>query len=135
MRRLIKKRAGVGDLFVSMIAILAITLVTFLYINSLADIQLRTNLDQVARKYILIMESEGDLTSTQKQSMKEEMKAVSSDITNVTITTTGGNGYGTLVTLRAECTAKTTNLASGTAITKRDRTIKYIIEKQSTAKY
>lgn len=134
MKNLMKKRAGAGDLFASLVAIMSITLVVFLYINSIADIQLRTQLDQVARKYILVMETEGNLSSEEKTEMKQELLAVSPYITDVKVTTTGGNGYGTLVTLKAECKAKVTNVADF-GITKRNRVVTYVIEKQSTAKY
>lgn len=135
MKPLIKKRAGAGDLFVSLVAIMAITLVVFMYMNTIADVQLRTSLDQVGRKYILIMESEGNLSSTEKTKLIQEVKAITPDIKAVSVSTTGGNGYGTLVTLKITCTAYTTNVAENSIIPKRNRLTQYVIEKQSTAKY
>lgn len=135
---LVKKKKGEGDFFVSAVAIFSLTLVTFLYLSALADVQIRIGLDQVARKYILIMETEGGLSSSNYTSLKSEAKAVSKYITDVSVDYTNGSGYGTPVSLKLTCKAKTTNIVGSQNQTiKPDRsgTSTYTVRKQSTAKY
>ena len=150
MRKLIaKKRAGQGDLIASFFVILALTLFVFYFINAIGDVNTRIELDQIARKYILIMEASGGLTTEQEQMIKNEcagVKAVKdrigSNVDEITVTWNDGTqtprGYGSNITLEITCPAYATSYIEGDNIVgsiKRNRPVNYTIRKQSTAKY
>ena len=52
-----KKNKGVSDLIASLVAIVGLITVSVIMINVIADVYTRTQLDQVARKYILMLEA------------------------------------------------------------------------------
>ena len=147
---LIKKRKGQGDLIASLFVLLALTLFVFFFIHSIGDVNTRINLDQVARKYILRMESSGSLTAEEMEQIKTECNQIKS----VKIATGGSNspikvsyngtntstGYGGTITLEIRCpVAVTTYSTEGTFVGKitknKDNVVEYVITKQSTAKY
>lgn len=158
-----KKHKGNGDLIASLFVILALTIFSLFFINSIADINTRIQMDQVARKYILRMESEGYLTASDKSSMISDLmqipsvKAVTdgSDI-SFSGTTESEVGYGGTIILKFSCPAAVTKYVSPSTHTegsgddavevadtttfggiRRDASTKetYVVTKSSTAKY
>lgn len=153
-----KKQKGQGDLIASLFVVLALTLFVFFFINVIADVNTRIQMDQIARKYILRMETEGYLTDEEAAAMKTELcsipsvgaVATESDI-DLTGTTMGSpKGYGATIILDIKCPATTTKYTSPQqddgsivveqssvgSIKRDDTTIKvYRITKSSTAKY
>ena len=145
-----KKRKGQGDLIASLFVLLALTLFVFFFINSITDVNTRIQLDQIARKYILRMESSGSLTSEEMLAIKQECNNIKSvniatggDISKIKVTWNGTNearAYGSEITLKIVCPAVvTTYKDDGTfvgSITRNpEDAIEYVITKQSTAKY
>lgn len=153
------KKSGQGDLIASIFVILALTMFVFLYINSIGAITTRTQLDEIGRRYILRMESSGELTSSEVESIKTECnkidlvrKATGGSNNEIKVTWNNGAGqqsYGNTVSLVIECPVSTLNYgqtnkeATGKASildilnkTNDKSDVKwYIIRKQSTAKY
>ena len=148
---LIKKSKGQGDLIASLFVLLALTLFVFFFVNSIGDINTRIQLDQIARKYMLRMESAGELTADEMTDIKEECNALTSvskatggDLSKINVTWNNSEGkksYGGTITLEIICPAVVTTYKNdeGTFIgtIKRDAStaINYVITKQSTAKY
>lgn len=162
---LVNKAKGAGDLIASMFVILALTLFVFFFINVIADVNTRIQMDQIARKYILRMESEGYLTAEEESSIKTELLSIPSvkavtDESGISLdgSTKDPVGYGATLVLKIKCPAATTvyigpsgqtedtdgdgeadssNDASAVGTLKRNKnTAKtYVITKSSTAKY
>ena len=95
---------------------------------------------QIARKYILRMESEGGLTDSTKAACEAELKniiAVVDDSVSVTGSSVADTSYGDPVTITIQVRANMANWANqGTfvgQIVNREKTI--TVTKQSTAKY
>lgn len=154
---ILKKRKGASDLIASVFAIFALSVFALFFINTIGDVYTRTRVDQVARKYILRMESAGTLLSSDKTAIENELKQISavkravSAGKTIKITATGGGGidvcgtgnnagYGNTITLKIECPAFITSW--GTAknetfglIKRNQKVTTYVVEKQSTAKY
>lgn len=156
MKKLLsKKQSGVSDFIVSIITIFALSIFVLFFIGSFGDVLTRIQIDQVARKYILRIESSGELTSAEVTSIKEELTQINSvkkatDAGNkITVswnkgtTYDGGSvGYGTPVKLVINCPAVVTTFSmpeSAKYITdypiigKKVQT--FVVAKESTAKY
>ena len=91
------KKSGQGDLIASIFVILALTMFVFLYINSIGAITTRTQLDEIGRRYILRMESSGELTSSEVESIKTECNKIdlvrkATGVSNNEIKVTWNNG-------------------------------------------
>lgn len=150
LKLLIKKRKGQGDLIASFFVILALTLFVFFFINTIGDVNTRIELDQIARKYILRMESSGTLTDDEKNNLIAECSNVKAVKTALALDTSKQievsfnengqpKGYGSNITLTIKCPAVVTgyHLEDGEMIgsISRKTPITYTITKQSTAKY
>lgn len=149
-RVITEKKNGQGDLIASLFVILALTLFVFFFINAIADVNTRIQMDQIARKYILRMEAEGKLTSDEMNDMKNELLSIPS-VAEVTDgsdidfsgSTTTAVGYGKTIILKIKCPAATTSYiqpsSDSTVIgglkRNRDTAKTYVITKSSTAKY
>lgn len=96
-----KKAAGsVGNIMMTMLCILAMTIVMLSYMNSVQLIQQKTEVSQLARKYILRMETVGYLTSRDRAALTQELYAVG--VTNVDYSgsTMNSVSYGVPITLQ-----------------------------------
>jgi hypothetical protein len=149
-RVITEKKNGQGDLIASLFVILALTLFVFFFINAIADVNTRIQMDQIARKYILRMEAEGKLTSDEMNDMKNELLSIPS-VAEVTDgsdidfsgSTTTAVGYGKTIILKIKCPAATTayiqpssdSTVIGGLKRNRDTAKTYVITKSSTAKY
>jgi len=144
------KNTGSGDLFASLVVLVALTLFCYYFINVIADIDSRIQVDQVARKYILRMESSGELSASERSAMETDLshiKAVKKaiDAGNAPVITWSGNnvagtraGYGGTITLSAKVPIYMTTYDPDTNIMGtigRDRLVWVNVTKQSTAKY
>lgn len=151
---LIKKAKGQGDLIAAMVVVLGLSVFVLFFISTMGDVLTRTNLDQIARKYILRMESQGELTPNDKNALINEMKSLQAvkkaldngaDPSLVKVTWQTANNavntkgkYGDSITLTIECPAVTTAWNTGgtaAGMVTRNRVVVYKVTKQSTAKY
>lgn len=155
IKKLVTKRKGQGDLIASLFVILALTLFVFYYIGSIGDVGTKIQLDSIARKYILRMESAGELSTTDEAALKSDLMKISAvkeavDMGNsINITWNGDNtakGYGSTITLLIKCPAVITNYSKGSntgtgntgdnfGSVNRKEVITFVVTKQSTAKY
>ena len=155
IKTLIKKKKGEGDIIASLFVIMAMILFVLYFINAIGDVNTRTHLDQIARKYILRMESSGELTSEEVTAIKTEcmsiravQEATGGDMGQIEVTwnnNEGAKGYGSSITLKIVCPALTTGFDSSEENDETEeqsmyggflkKKTYYTITKQSTAKY
>lgn len=156
MKKLLsKKQSGVSDLIVSILTIFALSIFVLFFVGSFGDVLTRIQIDQVARKYMLRIESSGELTTAEVTAIKEELQQIHSvkqainhggTITvrwNKDIAYDGGSvGYGTPIKLIIECPAVVTAISVPSdpkyiedypVVWKRIQT--FVVSKESTAKY
>lgn len=70
-----KEKGNVGDLLAAGICILAMTVVMLAYLDNMRLIGQKTEVSQIARKYILRMETVGMLTEEDRTALCEELAA------------------------------------------------------------
>lgn len=139
------KNKGQADLIASLFTIAALAVFVVYFINVIGDVTIRIQLDQIARKYILYMESAGELTPENQDSMLTELRSLSAvkkandlGAGDPIITASSKPGYGGTITLTIECPAATTGFTPGGSIygaIMRNNVRTYVITKSSTAKY
>lgn len=70
-----KKKGNVGEIITTGICLLAMTVVMLVYIDNAGLIQQKTEVSQIARKYILRMETVGMLTVADSAALRMELEA------------------------------------------------------------
>jgi len=71
-----REKGNVGDLLSSGICLLALTVVMLSYLENAGLIQQKTEVSQIARKYILRMETVGMLNDTDRTALCKELEVV-----------------------------------------------------------
>jgi hypothetical protein len=156
MRRLLtKKKKGISDLMCSMFVVLAITVFVLFFVGVISDVNTKIQMDQVARTYMLRMETTGGLTQTEADNLKTALLSIpavknsGAKDTDIEIKVNGASpsnstvGYGQTITLVISCPAEVTRFSTvGYSGNKGStlgaffkKNITYTIRKQSTAKY
>lgn len=117
-----KREAGsVGDFMAACICMLMMSTLLFSYMDSIRLIDRKTEINQIARKYILKMETVGMLTEPDKSALLEELAAAGASEVRLDGTTVHRVGYGSAIVLHI----------SG----KLEETHEFDEERVSTAKY
>lgn len=153
------KNKAIGDYIASLLVIVALTMFTLFFIGAIKDVETRIQIDQVARKYILIMETNGTLDGYEDEIIKELTRI--KQVKNASVSWNGGSGqqgYGSPITLRVECEAVRTSWIPNVDITyeetdddgnkvtkngkamwgtisRKEEVLTYVVTKQSIAKY
>lgn len=89
-----KNDGNVGQLLATGLCILALTVITIAYFDSIELIQQKTQAGQLARKYILKMETVGYLTEAEQDSLKAELEKIGITDVNLENSTISPEGYG-----------------------------------------
>lgn len=157
------KGQGFGELFSSLLSILALCVVVLFFIGTIQVINRQVNMDNVIRGYMLQMESQGYLTDSQQNELKTELVnlgaydgvyTVGDDTVNYQITLEGWDpvarewqtdaigkaaGYGNRVGLKVTMTVPDNEYSPqywlGQVIQQKMRVREVVITKVSTAKY
>lgn len=95
-----QQRGNVGSLLTAGFCILAMTVVMLSYMESVSLIQQKTEVSQLARKYILRMETVGYLTMEDSTLLCQELAAAGVTEINLSGTTQSEVSYGLPVTLQ-----------------------------------
>lgn len=96
-----KKQSGnVADIMMTGICILSLTVVMLSYLESVSLIHQKAEVSQLARKYILRMETVGHLTSADRTSLYQELDAVGVTEIDLGGTTMNEVSYGSSITLQ-----------------------------------
>lgn len=95
-----KKEAGnVGDFMAACICMLMMSALLLSYMDSVRLIDRKTEINQIARKYILKMETVGMLTEPDKSALLEELAAAGASEVRLEGTTVHRVGYGSAIVL------------------------------------
>lgn len=97
-----KSRGNVGNIMVTGFCMLAMTALMISYMDSIQLIQQKTQVSQLARKYILKMETEGYLTPAARMSLTEELQEAGVTEFNYDGTTLNAVSYGEPITLQIQ---------------------------------
>ncbi len=95
-----KRKGNVGDILSAGICILAMTVVMLAYLNSVQLLQQKSMVGQLARKYILRMETVGCLTAADKTSLCQELEDLGVTEINLEGSTVNAVLYGEAITLK-----------------------------------
>lgn len=109
-----RKRGDVGEFLATGICILALTTLMFTYMDGLRLIRQKTEVSQIARKYILRMETVGMLTDEDRTRLCEELAAAGVTGLQLDGTTFSQAGYGEPIVLQLQG-----NLKEGYAFTEK----------------
>lgn len=95
-----KQRGNVADIMAAGICILAMTVVMLAYMDSVSLIHQKEEVSQLARKYILRMETVGYLTAQDRTALYQELDSAGVTEVNLGETTLHQVPYGNPITLR-----------------------------------
>lgn len=96
-----KEEAGnVGDFMAACICMLMMSALLLSYVDSVRLIDSKSEINQIARKYILKMETVGRLTEVDEAALLEELAAAGASEVRLEGTTMHRVGYGSAIVLR-----------------------------------
>lgn len=132
-----KKEAGsiIENMLVALIGMVMTTAFLVIIFGAFSSISDKWHMRQVAREYLLIMETEGYLTASDQVSLKEELESCGLYNISFSGTTTSEVGYGERVYLKIRGTYDNNILAFAGGISKVTSSPTTVtIERQTTAK-
>lgn len=91
---------NVGNLMITGILILAMMVVMLSFMDDVSLIQQKMEVDQLARRYILLMETTGGLYAEDAVNLQMELGALGVEEIDLEGTSFGGAGYGSKIVLR-----------------------------------
>lgn len=97
-----KEKGNIGDLVATGICILAMTTLMFNYMDNISLIMQKTEVSQIARKYILRMETMGMLADEDRAELCEELAAAGVTKLQLDGTTFVQAGYGEPIVLQLQ---------------------------------
>ncbi len=104
MRRgcLRKQKGNIGELMITGVCILAMTVVMLSYMDHVSLLQEKAEVVQLARKYILKMETEGYLSTGELALMTDELEAIGITEISCAGTTVSKVTYGDPIVLQIQ---------------------------------
>lgn len=136
-----KKRKGsipLGELLVLLLGLVAVMMVFSEFLSVCRGIAIKDEANQIARNYILEMETVGYLNAASSNSLRQELSLLGVTNVDLTGTTMADAGYGNRVYLRIsfQIPTETLNTSGGDLMSFffEDTQIPISIEKMSTAK-
>ncbi len=131
-----KKYGSMMKLLPVLLAMAAMAAVTALYVTYMSDYDKREYADQIAREYILKMETQGYLSEAMKNNLISDLSDVGFDNINLQGTTMTKAEYGDEIVLMINAHLETEDYVFENLLSKRtDRKIRQIkISKKSTSK-
>lgn len=95
-----REQGNVGNIMITGLCMLAMTVVMLSYMDNVQLVQQKTEINQLARKYILRMETVGYLTPEDRSMLTQELQSVG--VTEITYegTTEHAVGYGQMIALQ-----------------------------------
>lgn len=97
---LARQPGSVANIMVTGIFILAMAVVMMAFLEDMQLIQQKSEVDQLARRYILRMETTGGLTAEDRESLLRELSDQGVVGIDLTGTTAGAAGYGAKIVLQ-----------------------------------
>lgn len=97
-----KSKGNVGDIMITGFCLLAMTVLMLSFTDNIQLIQQKTEVSQLARKYILKMETVGYLTPAETIALTGELQAIGVTEISYEGTTTNEVSYGETITLQIQ---------------------------------
>lgn len=131
-----KKDGSMMKLLPVLLAMAAMAAITTLYITYMSDYDKRERADQIAREYILKMETQGHLSEAMKNNLISDLSDAGFGSINLQGTTMTKAEYGEEIVLMINAYLETEDYVFENLLSKRtDRKIRHIkISKKSTSK-
>lgn len=98
--KLRRQKGNVGNIMITGIFILAMAVIMLAFLDNMWLIQQKAEVDQLARRYILRMETVGGLTPEDREDLLLELSERGVTEVNLAGTTSGEAGYGAKIVLR-----------------------------------
>lgn len=95
-----RQEGTVGNIMITGIFILAMAVVMLAFLDDMRLIQQKAEVDQLARRYILRMETVGGLTPEDREDLLRELSEQGVTEIDLAGTTTEAAGYGTKIVLQ-----------------------------------
>lgn len=95
-----KEEGSIGDLLAACICMLLMTVLLVVYMDNVRLIEEKTEINQIARKYILRMETVGMLTESDRILLGRELEAAGASAVSLEGTTLDRVGYGEEIVLK-----------------------------------
>ncbi len=95
-----KEQGNIGNIMVTGLFILAMMTIMLAFFDDVQLIQQKSEVSQLARSYILRMETAGGLLSEDEEALLRELAEQGVTETDLSGTTFGGAGYGTRIVLQ-----------------------------------
>lgn len=95
-----KEEGSIGDLMAACICMLLMTVLLVSYMDSVRLVNEKTEINQIARKYILRMETVGMLTESDRQLLDRELEDAGASGVSLEGTTFDKVGYGEEIILK-----------------------------------
>lgn len=95
-----KEKGNIGDLMAAGICMLLMTVLLAAYMDSVRLVDEKTEINQIARKYILRMETLGMLTESDRLLLCRELETAGASEVSLEGTTLDRAGYGEEIVLR-----------------------------------
>jgi hypothetical protein len=99
LRNLKKEKGVIGELLPSLITVMVIAVLLLFFINLQGNADRKNAVDQLARQYILRMETCGYLTAQDRDALRTELEYLGCQGLDFTGTTLSPAGYGNRVNL------------------------------------
>ena len=94
-----KEKGNVGDIMASGLCMLAMTVVMLAYMGNVSMVNRKAAVSQIARKYILRMETTGELTAADFTALSQELESVGVTELDLSGTTVDKVAYGDTIVL------------------------------------
>lgn len=95
-----KEKGNIGDLMAACICMLLMTVLLVAYMDSVRLVDEKTEINQIARKYILRMETVGMLTESDRLLLSRELESAGASGVSLEGTTFERAGYGAEIVLK-----------------------------------
>ena len=107
-----KEKGAVDSLIFTLVSVIALFVMLYALIPNIKLMQTKSQVNQIAREYILILETRGCLTTQEISDFKTSMEAIPGiTVGNMTGTSTAEVAYGDPVTLCFKYTYKMENIS------------------------
>ena len=95
-----KEMGNVGDYLATGICMLFLTILVVSFLNHVSLIESKQEINQIARKYILKMETVGGIDESDKTELLQELQKAGATEISLEGSSEGGSGYGETIVLQ-----------------------------------
>lgn len=135
--KLKKKKGSIAKFGIPLFTIVAVFSIVVMLVTYLSDVDKKDSVDIIAREYLLKMETEGFLNSTDETELYKDLAKIGVKNVSLTGTTRAKVGYGKKINLviKGQVEVTSYSIENMFKITKVPKLINTGVNKSSTAKY